>query len=98
MSEPKGKEEEEAVDDHVIEATLDMAPTRYAEEVYGPQDGAAFAVPSQTRHLYKPETVKEEQTFKVPEQPRPSKLRELMPLIIAFFIGAAGYLLIRFVF
>lgn len=103
MNEPKGKEEEEEVDDdYDIPATLDVAPTTYAQEVWGEQDAAAFSVPSQTRHYYKPQTVAPpEAQFKVPEplkEQRPSKLRELMPLIIAFFIGALGYVLIRWVF
>lgn len=49
MNEPKGKEEE----NYVVPHTVDIAPTRYAQEAWGVTDASAhaFAVPTQTRHL-----------------------------------------------
>lgn len=51
MNEPKGKQEEE--ENYVVPHTIDIAPTRYAQEAWGVTGDSAhaFAVPTQTRHL-----------------------------------------------
>ncbi len=68
MSSSKGKEEEE---EYVVPATLDVAPTKYAEEVWGkstPEQNVAFATPSSVRHLLNDRKLLEESTAALNEK------------------------------
>lgn len=69
MSSSKGKQEEE--EEYVVPATLDVAPTKYAEEVWGKSTAAenvAFATPSSVRHLLDDRKLLEESTAALNEK------------------------------
>jgi len=90
MNSPKGKEEEEPPH-RKVPRTVDIAPTVMADEVFGPDKkrSGAFAVPTATRHLYKPQDVAVEMKPQVPFPP-------WLQLAFALGFGLLGYLAVKF--